>query len=127
MGKRRVFTPAIVAQIPIWRDKGLRAEEIAERIGCSLNTLRVRCSKLGISLRPVGRVEAQQSPKERLFRQHINGGRTGFILSLSQNAIARLRKQAALLGTSGSGLASKLIEAVAQDDLYEAVLDEATT
>ena len=47
----RKFTPTTIVQIPRWLDEGLSADQIAARIGCTVGTLRVKCSKLGISLR----------------------------------------------------------------------------
>src|ERR1700730_12943813 len=51
MARNLKFTPVVIPQISPWVDEGFSAFEIAEKIGCSLGTLRVRCSQLGISLR----------------------------------------------------------------------------
>src|SRR5437764_89131 len=48
---RKKFTPAALNKIPTLLDQGLCAAEIADVIGCTLGTLRVRCSQMGISLR----------------------------------------------------------------------------
>lgn len=48
--KATKFTPEILAQIPRWVEEGLNREEIASRIGCSMNSLQVSCCKRGISL-----------------------------------------------------------------------------
>jgi len=45
------FSPAVISNIPLWVQQGLSAEEIAQRVGCTVGGLRVRCSKLKISLR----------------------------------------------------------------------------
>ncbi len=49
------FAPVVIPQISSWVDAGFSTREIAEKIGCTLGTLRVRCSQLGISLRHDGR------------------------------------------------------------------------
>jgi hypothetical protein len=49
-GKSTKFTPEVCTQITQWVDDGLSREEIADRIGCSMNSLQVSCCKRGISL-----------------------------------------------------------------------------
>src|ERR1700730_1627856 len=51
MPKPTILTPAAIARIPQLVRQGLSAAEIASQVGCTLGTLRVRCSRLGISLR----------------------------------------------------------------------------
>jgi hypothetical protein len=48
------ITPATVPQIGIWLEQGFDAKEIAAKLGCTIGTLRVRCSHLGVSLRRRG-------------------------------------------------------------------------
>jgi hypothetical protein len=127
MPRQKVFTPSVVAQIGCWVDEGLNATEIAEKVGCKLGTLRVRCSQLGIALRRQ-RVDEKtprsisQSLKRQVLRQKSDDGR--LVLSLPHDTINCLRQQALLRGTSESGLAAILLQTVAEDGLYEAVLDE---
>ena len=49
--KLKVFTQDVLAQISRLVDQGLSSQEIAQRIGCKLSSLTVRCSQYGISLR----------------------------------------------------------------------------
>ena len=44
---------------------------------------------------------------------------------MSDTALDRFRKRAAAIGVSEAKLASDLLEVIAQDDLYDAVLDTA--
>jgi hypothetical protein len=44
------FTPEVCANIRMWLDEGLSREVIAERVGCTMNSLQVSCSRIGISL-----------------------------------------------------------------------------
>jgi hypothetical protein len=122
MPRPTVFTPSAIVEIRGWVDEGLIAAEIAERIGCSLGTLRVRCSQLHIPLRRPRSIA--QSIKQKILRQKTNCEHTELTLSLPNVTIDRLRQHAALRGTSEIGLAATLLEAVAQDSLYDAVLDE---
>jgi hypothetical protein len=50
-GGGRLFTTEVLASIPGLVAEGLGTEEIARRIGCKINSLRVTCSRHKISLR----------------------------------------------------------------------------
>jgi hypothetical protein len=87
------------AQIRVLIDQGLSDLEIANRIGCTVGTLRVRCSQLKISLRRPAKVV------------------------LPQAILDQLNQRAELMGVSTVALAADLLEEIARDDLYDAVLD----
>jgi hypothetical protein len=109
MTRRAILTPQVLAGIPALIAQGMGRAEIAERLGCKQSTLQVRCSNAGISLRGRKRIEL----------------RTGEPLSLSHEALAGLRARAAAMGCSEARLASDLLEVIARDNLYDAVLDPA--
>ena len=91
------------ALIRVLIDQGLSDLEIANRMGCTVGTLRVRCSQLKISLRRSAKVALQQA------------------------ILAQLNQRAALMGVSTTTLAADLLEEIARDDLYDAVLDRDDT
>jgi hypothetical protein len=91
------------ALIPALVDEGLSDLEIANRMGWTVGTLRVRCSQLKISLRR----------KNNNRRQIV----------LPQAIFDRLQQCAETIGVSASALASELLEVIARDGLYNAVLD----
>jgi hypothetical protein len=99
MRKSRV-SPAL---IPTLVEAGLSDSEIARKMGWTVGTLRVRCSQLKISLR---RKTATARP-----------------VILPQAILDQLQQRAALMGTSVSALAAELLEVIARDGLYAAVLD----
>lgn len=109
MRNRTILTKQVLATIPAMVAQGLRRNDIAERLGCKPGTLQVRCSQNGISLRPGIRQPSEWYTTVRLNRA----------------AIAMLRERAAKTGESESALARRLIETIARDNLYNAVLDEA--
>ena len=109
MPRRPILTQEVLAGIPALIEQGLRKGDIAERLGCKESTLQVRCSNAGISLRGRKRLEL----------------RVGVPLTLSREAIASLRVRAAADGCSEAQLASDLLETIARDYLYDAVLDSA--
>ena len=108
--RRSILTKDLMAGIPVLVQQGLNAEAIAARLGCTVGTLRVRCSQNHISLRRPG------TPRGR-------GRGRSIAIQLSSTALDRFRKRAAATGVSEVKLATDLLEVIAQDDLYDAVLD----
>jgi hypothetical protein len=107
---RKILTKAVLALIPamIERD-GLNAEEIAQKLGCKIATLKVRCSQEKISLRSPRR---RRRPRSRPLTIRVSAG-----------VAASLRDRAAAFEKTESELGSELLEAIVRDDLYNAVLD----
>lgn len=91
------------ATIPALVDAGLSDAEIADKMGWTVGTLRVRCSQLKISLRR----------KSVVGRQVV----------LPQEVYDQLSRRASLTGVSPSELAADLLGTIARDGLYNAVLD----
>ena len=105
--KARIFTDDKFAAIPELVAQGKGAAEIAEMFGVKVGTLKVYCSQRHISLRrPAARPYFRKSPQ---LRTEI-----ALIVSLHLEAKAR--------GLSKTGLVSQLIEIIAKDRLYDAVL-----
>jgi IS30 family transposase len=100
---RHMFTEVI----PQLLHQGLRVEEIAERLGCTVGTLKVRCSQEGVSLRAGG------SPGERYN-----------VIRLDRPTMMMLQERAAATGKSRTTIARELLETIARDNLYDAVLDQ---
>jgi hypothetical protein len=89
--------------IPVLIDQGLNVQEIANRMGCTVGTLRVRCSQLKIR-----------------FRRSAN-------VALPQAILDQLIQRATLMGVSTATLAADLLKEIARDDLFDAVLDRDDT
>ena len=102
MRKGNVNTDVTV--IPALVDQGLTDLEIASRMGWKVSTLRVRCSQLKISLR-------------RRFKQIV----------VPKRLLNQLHQRAALMGVSTNTLIVDLLEEIARDNLYDAVLDKRDT
>jgi transposase-like protein len=108
---RRILTKAVLATIPeMVAQGGMRADDIAEKLGCNIGTLKVRCSQAKISLRPPGSRRGRPRTDERTIK-------------MSGDALALLQRRAAESGKTEASLARELLEAIARDDLYDAVLD----
>jgi len=89
---------------------GLRADDVAEKLGCDIRTLRVRCSQAKISLRAPGNRRVRRRRDEHTIR-------------VSGAALSLLRNRAAASGKTEAALARELLEVIARDDLYDAVLN----
>ena len=89
--------------IPALIEEGLSDWEIANRMGWTVGTLRVRCCQLKISLRR----------KNVTQRQVV----------LPQSIFDQLHQRAAIMGVATSVLVAELLKAIARDGLYNAVLD----
>ena len=145
MAKQKL-TPMVIARIRLWIEQGVSADEIARNVGCTIGTLRVRCCQLKISLRHsrhkngarVANAVARQAPGSQLSateqcRNRGGGGHVAetdhgwkeqLLVPVSEETVHQLQSRAALKGLSDSRLAATLLEKIAQDDLYDAVLDE---
>jgi hypothetical protein len=116
-----------MAGIPLLVQQGLNTEAIAARLGCTAGTLKVRCSQARISLRTPKQIEmvplvpAPRPPKPPQSKPCFAFA-VPTTLQLSRVAMSRLRQRAEATGMTEAELVTKLLEMIAQDDLYDAVL-----
>ena len=113
--KQRI-TDEMYAAIPGLIADGKIQRDIAAMYGVTVGTLRVLCSRRGISLRSGGR---RGPPVNRITADGLPG------LSLTKDVLKSLRDAACAMDRSATRLASDLLEKIASDDLFAAVLDEA--
>src|SRR6476661_3831678 len=131
--RRSNLTKHLMAGIPVLVQQGLDAEAIAARLGCNVGTLKVRCSQAQISLRVPKEVKVvplvplapvpttpKSSQSKRCFAFAVPT-----TLQLSRVAMSRLRQRANAMGVTEAALVTTLLEMIAQDDLFDAVLDTA--
>ena len=120
-----------MAGIPVLVQQGLNTEAIAARLGCTAGTLKVRCSQAQISLRLPKEVKvvplvpltpAPKPPKPPNWKRSYAFAMPT-TLQLSRVAMSRLRQRAEATGTTEAELVTTLLEVIAQDDLYDAVLN----
>jgi hypothetical protein len=105
------LTDEIFAQIPAMVAQGLNKVEIAAKFDVKPSTLQVQCCRKGISLRRGGK-------REPLVTLSLPSP-----LPLSGKTLLLLRAAAKAMGTDEVQLAGKLLEIIAKDNLYNAVLD----
>jgi transposase-like protein len=108
-----LFTPDVQRILPEWIEQGLSMKEICNRIGCTEQTLRVRCSQYGLSLQRQRRRrgEAVKPEQPRL------------VVALEAGTAASLQARAKAHGISRERLVASLLKQIATDDLFAAVLD----
>jgi len=103
------LTDDMFARIPALLLEGMTKDEIAAMYGVTPGTLAVRCSQRGISLR-------KGAPRPK---------RTNLTLPLSEGLLQSLRETARAMGKNSTArLVRDLLEQIARDGLYKAVLDE---
>ena len=107
---KRILTKEVLAGIPTMVARGQRAAEIAEALGCKLSTLKVRCSQARISLRPPG---STRRPRRQRG------------IMIDKAALQLLKERAVASGKTESAIAGELLEIIARDNLFDAVLDDA--
>jgi hypothetical protein len=123
-----ILTPTALERVAKMVKQGATAAEIADEIGCTLGTLRVRCSQSRISLRHPGfkRVGGNRAD----YHEGREAGSTNcpprrrLNLSLPQQTMIQLDEWAAVHGLSAASLAAKLLVTIGRDSLFAAVLDE---
>jgi hypothetical protein len=108
------ITDDMFARIPALLLEGTTKAEIAAMYGVTVGTLVVLCSQRGISLRKGGSL-----PKR------TNLALSDEPLPLSDGVLKSLREATRAMGKDSTArLVSDLLEKIASDGLYKAVLDE---
>ena len=114
------ITDDMFARIPALLLEGTTKAEIAEMYGVTLGTLVVLCSQRGISLRKGGSL-----PKRTKRPEPTNLTLPDEPLPLSDGVLMSLREATRAMGKDSTArLVSDLLEKIASDGLYKAVLDE---
>src|SRR5258708_25783977 len=112
------FSPAVLSQIASFVQEGKSPAEIAERIGCKVGSLRVRCSQHGISLR------RRNGSLDKTAKHESRVRLTILLLEATADALLRRGRK---IGMSRAKFAASLIEHIGRDDLYAPVLDTDST
>jgi hypothetical protein len=108
------FTAEVLAQIPELVRQGLHRRQIAERFGTTENSLQVVCSRNGISLWRQDRTRRPVAVPDVVLS-----------LWIKNQTLERLQQRAEANGLTKSELASRLLNLIASENLFDAVLDEA--
>ena len=122
MPKTAIVTPTALERVVKMVQQGVSSAEIANEIGCTLGTLRVRCSQSRISLRHV-RFKGVEEDGRGVDSSSDHTPRR-LSLQLPPETVIQLEEWAAVRGVSKASLAAKLLVAIARDSLCVAVLDE---
>ena len=118
---RRVFTQQNLAIMRRMAEQGCSAPEIAKALGSTPSSVRVTCSRQRIRLRR-GRGDVARPP---LVQRPVDyEGGVPVVAYLAEPVYAEFRRRANNLQKPASAFASMLLSAIAESDLYKAVLDE---
>ena len=101
-----IMTNEMYNEIPSLLEEGMTKEQIALQFGVKVSSLIVRCSQRGISLRRGSR----RYPKRISIRP-------------KDSVLKSYREVARSLGITERRLMTKILETIAKDNLYKAILD----
>ena len=134
------FTHENVARIKDWLAQGVGREEIASRLGVTVGSLQVTCSRLGISLRrkPLAKVNGLSKPLGGTQRSLEHGrqsdhaprakfsvliqtqnGQAAFDLPLGRDLIEQLTLEASVRGQTTADLIGRIARQVMAQKLLE--------
>jgi hypothetical protein len=137
------FTHENIARIKDWLAQGVGRDEIARRLGVTVGSLQVTCSRLGISLRtsPLAKANGPIKPLAGIQRslEHIRqsdhaarakftvliqtqNGQAAFDLPLSQDLIEQLTLEASVRGQTTADLIGRIARQVMAQKLLEETL-----
>jgi hypothetical protein len=111
MRPTKIFTNANVLKIKALADNGFGAVQIAHAIGSTPASVRNRCSKMKIKL---GRTKGFGCSAEQCI-----------ISNISEASFIELDRHARQREMSAQSLAALLLETIAKDNLFDAVIDDA--
>jgi hypothetical protein len=132
------FTAERIQQIKDLVERGSSCEEIAALVGVTVGTLKVTCSRLGISLRrprssngsrllplrPARAETAGASTATFTISMKYKGQEQNTALPLTTNMISQLALEAAAQDKNISEFAKDLLQAVTERGLVQKVLEE---
>lgn len=132
------FTPERVQQIKDLVARGVSCEEIASLVGVTVGTLKVTCSRLGISLRrprstngskllpltPATRARKSANSATFSICVRYNGKEQSSELPLTPAMVGQLALEASSRDQKISDLAKDLLRAVTEKGLIDQVLKE---
>jgi hypothetical protein len=134
-GRQSKFTPERIQQIRELIARGETCEAIAARLGVTVGTLKVTCSRLGISLRRPRVKLLPATATERVrkagganavftIRMQYNGKEQETVLPLTPEMVSQLALEASARDQRIGELAKDLLQAVTKKGLFDKVLKE---
>ena len=114
------FTPEVLTSIRYHAGRGRDAREIGRLLGCRSSTILKICKEHGI------KVHLPERSTADVTRTAVQDGDRMVVrdIGLEKRADVALAREARVRGLSPGSLASKIVETVALDGLWRAVLDE---
>jgi hypothetical protein len=113
----QIFTPKAIEIIRGLASQGKSASEIADAIGSTPASVRVRCCQLKIKLSRRGRRCSPQIQLSHILEPNL------VVVSMRPSTFAALKRKATDMQKSAVELAAMLLDAIVSGDLYGTVLD----
>jgi hypothetical protein len=142
-----IFTPEVLASLPTMLQQGMEDADIAAAIGCNVSTLKVVCSRHKISLRrpeawKLARREARRKlrtemmienlpPKDQAKRAEREKEFATRLVNakikvhIEPKLLALMTMRAEMKRTTVDVIAKQVLETIIEDNLWDAVIDEA--
>lgn len=128
------YTPATLDCIRAWLRGGRAVPWIARQLQWPPDTLRTICAEHGIALRPEPAIAASADPPMRApdlppeprldaVRRRSRLDLRGITMAVTRETIAALEREAARRSTNATTLAAVILETIAGDALFVAILD----
>lgn len=117
MTRQAHFTPLLLRRIQRAARMGLSVERIAAQFHREISFIEETCRKHGIRITGVARPE--RAPIRALACDQSTIG-----VTIASSHLTQLEREAARRGTSAALLAATILNLVAQDSLFSAVLDQ---
>jgi hypothetical protein len=122
-GKRTKFTPQVIEKIKEFVAEGISRDEIATRLGVTVGSLQVTCSRLGVSLRHVAEPAARAAPVAQFaITMRHQGKEQTTDVPLPSPAIGVLALEAMSRDSDIAGLVGQVLVAAINKDMIHKIL-----
>lgn len=118
------FSPATLLRIRRMLGRGCSVDRIVAYLKCDRSLLISICDKHGIDLTPEAEPTAVLAAVEACRRERRRTGSLQFVTAVAMDANSVIGREAARRGVLPAELGACLLEIVARDNLFGAILDK---
>lgn len=122
-GRSVKFTPEVLEQVRRWVAEGVNRVEIAKRVGSSVGSLQVTCSRLGIRLRRKTAFALSQARRVKRSPSLATYSINGHPLLLTREDETNLAVEAAMRGIGMGDLLRELVLTALKNNLVTKIID----
>lgn len=122
-GRKVKFTPEVIEQVKQWVAEGVNRVEIAKRVGSSVGSLQVTCSRLGIRLRRKTAFALSQVRRVKRSPSLATYSINGHPLLLTREDEINLAIEATMRGIGIGDLLQQIAIAAIEKNLVTEIMD----